>query len=933
MKTLLAAALLFVSLPVHAAFVWVEGEAHTEAETHSNPWWEGVRKTGLSGGDYVTSFSEPEQSLGRAEYTVEVPEDGTYKLWIRGAGNGLAYALDGSERTVIDPRALSRLDNENRRNEDWVDRFQDSRNLALDGGTDARYYAWMRVGEHEMSAGEHSLTLFLGDPDAEKPFGAVDCFVLTTEDFEPNGQYKPGQRNPNLLSYEASRMWSFEPEPDPLSDEALLDLRHLNEDVAGQSGFVRLSEDGKGFVRGDGEPLRFWAGTDYNQRNLDLEALTRHAEFLAKRGINIVRWHGDLPDHPSRQERREGVTTKMTDVDEEALDEVFKLVAAMKEAGIYTILSPYWGSHTRIEENWEVRDPGGNNLAGLVFFLPEVQEAYKGYLRALYTRENPYTGIALKDEPAVAIIQLQNEDSMLFYTMSNVRGEAEKVLRRQFVDWLEQKYGSIEKTKEAWQNYTYDYRGKDWEDGLPAIMFTWEFSRDGIKSKEGQAGFLQRRADQLEFFAETMYTFNAEMERFIRDELGAPQLINAGNWKSVDPVVADDAERWSYTANDVVAKNHYFGALHTGRTRGWQILPDHIYNNKSAALEPRALPTNVRQVWGHPFIIPESLWVPPNKYESEGPLMVASQQALNGVDAFFWFANGAPEWEEAVQGNRNSSMPKWTYATPMQLGQFPAAAYLYRKGLVKQAEPVVIERRSMENIWDETLPITAESGAFDPNRDEGLMAEEVKLDSPIDPLVFLVGQVWVEYGADPADTFVDYGYRDFIDHDRQMVRSQTGEIEIHHGKGLYLVKAPAAQGAAGKLAEAGTIDLGDVHIDVKNAFGSVVAVALDDKALEDSGRILVQVGTFQRPKGFTAEEIQLEIDGEPTRAWRIIATGENPWQIERAYGTLKVRNDTLKKATVLDHNGMPRESIDLESDGGWTELELPEDALYVILSR
>ncbi|MGF1485151.1 MAG: hypothetical protein ACFBZ8_12395 [Opitutales bacterium] len=914
------------------AFLWIEGEAHDSAETTSNAWWEAVRKDGLSGGAKVASFKEPDQAMGRVTYSVEIPESGSYTLWVRGAGNGFTYAVNGEEAGVIKPRALRGEDNRNRRTEGYVRRFRDERNLALDGGTGGKHYAWLKFGSHDLDAGTHTLTFLLGDPENEKPHAAIDCFVLTTEGFEPNGQYRPGETNPNVITQDASKMWPFEPSTDPLSEESLLDLRYLNEDVAGQSGFVRLSEDGHSFVRADGQPLRFWAGTNYNQRSLSIDEMKRHAEFLAKRGVNVIRWHGDLAPQVSRRERRDGKTVELNDVDEKELDEAFKLVAGMKEAGIYTILSPYWGSHTRREANWEIPNPVNGNLAGLVFFVPEVQEAYKGYLRALYTRPNPYTGVPLKDEPAVAVIQLQNEDSMLFFTFQNVRGEAEVLLKQQFRDWLIEKYGSIEKTKEAWHGYRYDFRGEDWKDGLPAIMLVWEFSQGGVESKGDNAGFLKRRADQLEFFARTMYNFNTEIARFLREDLGAPQLINAGNWKTVDPVLVSDAERWSYTANEVSGKNHYFGALHTGRTRGWQILPDHIYTNKLGALSPREFPTNARQTWGHPFIIPESLWVPPNRYESEGPLVVASQQSVNGVDAFFWFATGKPEWIPAVQGGRNSSLTKWTFATPMQLGQFPASALLYRTGMLQEADPVIVERRSLENIWDETLPLTAESASFDPNRDQGLMAPDLKLESPIDPLAFLVGPVLVEYGADPSETEIDESYREHIDHEKAMVRSSTGEVEIHHERGLYLIKSPRVQAASGYLGKAEGIDLGDVKLSVKNEYAAITTVALDEQPLKASKKVLVQIGTYQEPNGWKTEKINLKIEGKPMAAQRIMETGETPWMIRRAEGVLWIRNAGLKEAVVLDANGLPRGEADfVKAEGDWMKLTLPEDALYVVL--
>lgn len=39
----------------------------------------------------------------------------------------------------------------------------------------------------------------------------------------------------------------------------MLDLRYLNEDEAGDNGFIRQSVDGEGLTYGDGEEVRFWA--------------------------------------------------------------------------------------------------------------------------------------------------------------------------------------------------------------------------------------------------------------------------------------------------------------------------------------------------------------------------------------------------------------------------------------------------------------------------------------------------------------------------------------------------------------------------------------------------------------------------------------------------------------------------------------------------
>ena len=48
----------------------------------------------------------------------------------------------------------------------------------------------------------------------------------------------------------------------------------------------------------------------------------------------------------------------------------------------------------------------------------------------MLTEKNPYTGIALAQDPALAIIQIQNEDSLLFWSSQGIKGAARKELQR-----------------------------------------------------------------------------------------------------------------------------------------------------------------------------------------------------------------------------------------------------------------------------------------------------------------------------------------------------------------------------------------------------------------------------------------------------------------------------------------------------------------------
>ena len=51
--------------------------------------------------------------------------------------------------------------------------------------------------------------------------------------------------------------WAFVPPRDEFSSHSMLDLRYLNETVAGESGYVTLSKDRNDLVLGNGKPARF----------------------------------------------------------------------------------------------------------------------------------------------------------------------------------------------------------------------------------------------------------------------------------------------------------------------------------------------------------------------------------------------------------------------------------------------------------------------------------------------------------------------------------------------------------------------------------------------------------------------------------------------------------------------------------------------------
>jgi hypothetical protein len=716
--------------------------------------------------------------------------------------------------------------------------------------------------------------------------------------------------------------WAFQPPKDEFSPEALLDLRGLNEKVAGESGFVKRSPDGDGFVSGSGKPIRFWAVNDdahLRHPNFPAPDLARNARFLAKRGVNLVRFFCDIASPKD-----------LKAIDADTRDRLWKTVAAMKKEGIYVLFTPIWIGASKIDPKMGFLDDGGNKKWGLLFFDPKLQEAYKGWLRQVLTEKNPHTGIALKDDPALAFLQIQNEDSLLFWTSQKIKGPAKAELRRQFGEFLAKKYGSLDKAALAWGPGHEVSRDQDSPDdfakGEAALFIVWEMTQ-----RRAGAAHQKRLGDQLEFFCRTMHDFNKSIGDYLRDELGCRLLVNAGNWRTADNVLLLDAERWSYSANEVMAVNRYYSGIHEGDKSGWAICRGDRFTDESVLLRPRRLPVALKQVEGFPMLVTESSWVPPLGRQSEGPFLVAAYQSLTGVAGFFWFSMKEEGWADWAVNRSNGYMPsqgKWICNTPMLMGQWPAAALTYRLGYVQKGPPAVREERALADLWSRAMPIIAEDEGYDPNRDKGLIPKESNVKDGVDPLAYLVGPVLVKYGGQPANNRVA-DLAKYIDAGKSTVRSITGELAWNYGQGWCTLDAPKAQGASGFLGKAGAFKLADVEIASGNDYATVMVVSMDDKPIRSSSKVLVQVGTSARSTGWKTKPCKVGgLDGE-----EIVDFGQAPWQIVRGDVTVTVANPGLKTARVLDANGMPVRDLPLEApaSGGGKILRFPPDALYAVL--
>ena len=710
----------------------------------------------------------------------------------------------------------------------------------------------------------------------------------------------------------------FDPPRDTLSEEALLDLRWLNEKQAGENGWLRINSDGD-FELGNGESMRIWAinsnvgrgnGNRPQWKQKD-PSQKRHARWLAKLGVNMIRCHSHL--NPSENPE------KLMGIKNREAEWIWRTVANMKEAGIYTTVSPYWAR---------------GDLQALVFFDPEVQKAYKHWLKVLFTTPRPeFGGKTLAEEPALGIFQIQNEDSFLFWTGSRMKGAYKTLIGKQFAAWAIEKYGSLDKAMAAWEQH--EEEGDDLENQVLSMVHIWHATQSAKDENNKQT---QRTTDTVQFYTEKMHAFNQMIAEYIRKDLNCPVLINAGNWKTADPVLLNDLERYSYTANEVIAVNRYFGGIHNGENRGWAVLNGDEYTSLSALTDGALrFPLNLKLVQGKPMMITESAWVFPNEHAAESPFLIAAYSSLTGFDAYYWFANRASENFTPPQSANGykPSQGKWICLTPDMAAQWPGAALAFRQGYIKKGAPVVVEHRSLAAMYQRKSPLIAETASFDPNRDAGDQPADSKFTAGVTPYAFFAGPVEVVYDSSESNSIVSDKLDALITDsgNGKEITSITGEIVMNTDQGFCTVNTAKCQGVSAHFNKRQAFSFDDVELSCANDFGAIMVVSYDGKDLKESEKVLVQVGMQCRPTDWqtAAHDIKPK-DGDPIAGKKITNYGKSPWQVVSPKLQVTIKNDKLKHAHVLKFNGELRETIPLASSKGGQVLEFPADAIHVLLT-
>ena len=230
-----------------------------------------------------------------------------------------------------------------------------------------------------------------------------------------------------------------------------LDLSFLLDAPAGKHGFIGINTKGElAFADRPDQSVRFLCDA-YNITHISdtlapftEKEINEFADQEARMGLNVLRPH-NLDFFVMVGSTEDGVPNP------KQLDKWDHLAAALKKRGIYIYLDVSTYTLFSKDDPWTTTG-AAKRFGARLYWDPQVRDIWRKGATALLTHVNPYTGLALKDEPQVLAMQTRNESYFpIFLDRDRKAGRApDPLLVDKYHQWLKDRYGTTEALRAAW---------------------------------------------------------------------------------------------------------------------------------------------------------------------------------------------------------------------------------------------------------------------------------------------------------------------------------------------------------------------------------------------------------------------------------------------------------------------------------------------------
>lgn len=720
----------------------------------------------------------------------------------------------------------------------------------------------------------------------------------------------------------------------PLDDTNLdsIDLTGLLDAPAGKRGFVTVRPDGR-FYFEDGTRARFF-GTNVGGRDCapDKELARVVAARLAKYGVNMLRLHsmdgrwGPLIDY------RDGTSQRF---DADALDRIDYFIAELKRRGIYVYLDLLDYRQFRTADGVKHGDEFTHNwqgsMKGASIFDERMIELQKDYATKLLTHRNPYTGLRYVDEPAIAVVETTNENSIFyFFNMSGLSLPYYRdQLQQRWNRWLASRFDSREKLASAWTD----------DDGRSTLLPDESPAKGNVALSFGMLGRFRpaadgkpvdpllsppRVSDMLRFFVEIQRHYYETMRGHL-EQLGVRVPIAGTNQQFV--VVDTEVD----SMNDFMSRNQYWRHPHRSAKPFYKFANDPLVH-VDIPTERNPLSVIARTtVAGKPQAVAEFNFPWPNEYRSEGLLMSAAYSCLQDWDIFLLFSYELKD--------KRLSMFR-SQSDPARWGEFPAAALMFHRNDVAAARNEVHVVHTPEDAYMlrphtrnakytnyRFLTFTSKvrnvfiKDVYRGDADVALACGP-SADAEIEgntKVVRFAERPWEQWlypkFVEAARELRLAGY-DRMDPEVERMDSDTGELSLNYGDGVLTINTPCTKSAIGYLAKANTIDLNGLHVDCQTEFATVTATSLDGAPIGQSRRVLLtSVGRAENTaQGFWPPTAKQRSWGP--MSWMLPGEGRLPVIVEPVQAEVRLNVPGPATVYALDATGKRGDRLEASSDSG-----------------
>jgi hypothetical protein len=662
---------------------------------------------------------------------------------------------------------------------------------------------------------------------------------------------------------------------------------------AGRRGRVRRVGDE--LLCGD-RPLRLWGlNLCYAACAPEKELAEKRARFYARHGVNAVRLHKYADGHgwAGIQSPDSFVT-----LDPAGLDRMDHFIARLKERGIHIKLSAHFGTPKLgagdkamvpyLEEFGRLENRPGARVevpAGAVYYSRELQDVQIAHYVNLLRHRNPHTGLTYAAEPAIAFIEILNEQSVLFFTsMGPLKASAtlRKAVGARFCDWLRKKYGDHAGLVAAWGERALDSFGNEGFAGesehldrgtiLP-LGNPWFWDPDQL---EGSQAFRRRRLlDTLVFLTGLQDEFHARFTAAVR-QAGYEGEIVASNWQA-GRAFSHFLNLHSDALVGTVDRHNYYGG--PGET---------MLRRPGSGL----LGSGLQQVAGRPFMLSEWIHTWPNEFGAEGPAIIGAYGlGLQGWDASFMFQNSDNGEFSEVLGRQ-----PWDVTAPQIFGLFPAVARQVLRGDVRTAGVVAPRFVHVPSLGEGRL-------GFD---DRVRQAGDVKdfAGETVPPETLAVARCVVEF----TDSFRETPPFDLAPHvEGTVFRAVTGQLRWTAGNGrqsgFFTIDTEATQAVVG-FAKGQAARLSQALITSFTPFAAIyITASRPGERLADARSLLVTAIARARNSG-------AKVVGDT-----VLDKGAAPILMEPVRAEIRLSRPGTPVVRALDHDGCRTETRLPVTDG------------------